>query len=457
MFGIFSSQVPKRAYSQQQLSLKDALKIGIENYGTIKAKGNYVAASKAQVKQARLDYLPNLNLAIEVNYGTANGQNGPLYAFGPTGIATTGLPLAAQNWSADFGSLYLTNVNWDFFSFGRTREKIKTAGLKTELDDADLRQEIFQQQIRICAAYLNLLAAQRLTTSYHKNLDRADTLRQIIVRKAQKDLLAGVDSSQANAEVSSARSILLKAMTYEDEQNSALIKLLGTVFQKIDADTLFITQLPGSVPINADSVSAHHPILQYYKSRVLYSDQQLNYFKTLNYPTLSLGMAMQSRGSGFGNNFSSDRLSYTKGQTDGIGFDRSNYVVALGITWNLTQPVRIKQQIKSQKLISQGITDELELARQQLAAQLDFSNARIRNAIADYYETPKQVKAARDAYFQKLVLYNHGLTNLVDVTQALYSLVRAETARDIAYTNVWQALLFKSASVGDFNLFYDNL
>jgi outer membrane protein TolC len=51
------------------------------------------------------------------------------------------------------------------------------------------------------------------------------------------------------------------------------------------------------------------------------------------------------------------------------------------------------------------------------------------------------------------VLYKNGLTTIVDVTTALYALNRAETDRYIAYNNVWQALLYKAASNGDFGLF----
>ena len=43
------------------------------------------------------------------------------------------------------------------------------------------------------------------------------------------------------------------------------------------------------------------------------------------------------------------------------------------------------------------------------------------------------------------------------MTNALYLLNRAETDRDIAYTNVWQALLMKAAASGDFNLFLNEL
>jgi hypothetical protein len=51
------------------------------------------------------------------------------------------------------------------------------------------------------------------------------------------------------------------------------------------------------------------------------------------------------------------------------------------------------------------------------------------------------------------VLYKNGLTTIVEVTQALYTLNRAETDRDISNNNVWQALLLKAAASGDFSLF----
>ena len=448
---------PAGVFAQQNLSLKEALKISLENYGTIKAKEKYAAASKAGVQQSRLDYLPNVNLSAQTDYGTVNGQNGPSYAFGSPGFTSSGPALADQNWNAAFGSLYLTNVNWDFFSFGKSKERIITAQMIANRDNKDTQQEIFQHEVRVSAAYLNLLATQRLTASYQKNLDRADTLKSIIILKAKHDLVAGVDSSQANAEVSNARSTLLKMMNAEDEQLKNLIQFLGINPQKLSADTFFISRLPVVIPIQNDSVSPTHPVLQYYKSRLLVSEEQARYYHTLNYPTFSLGGVLQTRGSGFSNLYVNNQNSYTGNLWQGIKPDRTNYLVALGVTWNITQPLQIKHQVKSQRLISEGLKDEMNLARQQLTAQLDLSEKRIKNAIADYYETPNQVKAATDAYRQKEVLYRNGLTNLVDVTQALYALVRAEADRDIAFNNVWQALLLKAASSGDFSIFYKNL
>jgi len=456
-----------KASGQQTLSLKQALQTAISNYGTIRAKADYAAASRATIVQAKRDYLPNLNVSAQTDYGTANGQNGPLYGLGGLAVASSGPPLASQNWNAAFGALYLTNVNWDFFAFGRSKEKIHTATAIANRDEKDWQQEIFQQEVKVAAAYLNLLAARRLTASYQKNLNRADTFRHVVVTRALNQLIPGVDSSQANAEVSNARITLTRAMDAEQEQANVLARLLGVPAQDFAVDTFFIARLPASMLAPVDSAMGRlasdsaaigqHPLLLWYKSRITASDQLAQYDKTFSYPTFSLFGVAQTRGSGFSNSYTGDGSTVNHNLYDGIQPARGNYLIGIGVTWNLTQPLRISQQVKSQQLISKGLQEEYNLASQELTAQLQLSATKISNALDNYREAPVQVKAASDAYLQKSVLYQNGLTNLVDVTQALYALVRAETDRDIAYNNVWQALLLKAAAAGDFSIFYNNL
>jgi outer membrane protein TolC len=442
-------------YAQKTISLKQAVEIAVENYGTIKAKANYAKASQASVTQARRDYLPNLNLSAQQDYGTVNGQNGPLYGFGGLSAASSGVPLEQQNWNAGFGGLYLTNVNWDFFAFGRAHEKIKTAQATASRDDKDWQQEIFKHEVKVAAAYLNLLAAQQLTRSYQKNLERADTFRYIVTTRALNGLIAGVDSSQANAERSSARIALTKAKDIEQEQRNQLVQLMGIPDQELILDSFFVSQVP-AFPQDSVSIDSH-PLLQWYKSRVALSDAQAKYFKTQYFPVFSLVGVLQTRGSGFGSSYAANQTDFSQGYWDGIHPTRSNYLFGVGVTWNITQPYRISQQVKSQKLISKGLEDEYELADQQVKAQLQLSENKIHNALDNYNEVPVQVRAASDAYVQKTVLYKNGLTNLVDVTQALYALIRAETDRDIANNNVWQALLLKAAAAGNFSLFENQL
>ncbi|RYE20841.1 MAG: TolC family protein, partial [Sphingobacteriales bacterium] len=421
----------------------------------VKAKENYAKASKALESQAKRDYAPNLNIGAQQDYGTVNGQNGPLWGFGGLGVASSGLPLAEQNWNAAFGALYLANVNWDFFAFGRAKDKILTAKAVATRDTKDWQQETFKHKIRVAAAYLNLIAAQQLERSYEKNLYRADTIRRIIVTRALNGLIAGVDSSQANAESANAKITLTKAKDYEKEQASQLAQLTALPLQDFLLDSFFFSRIPAI----ADTTRSlnEHPVLKWYMSRLNVSKEQTKYYRTFYYPTFSLVGIYQTRASGFGSGYASNQNDFTHDYWTGINPTRANYLVGVGVTWNLTQPFRMSQQVKAQKYITKGLVDEYNLAEQQIQTQLSLSEAKIKFAMDNYRDAGIQVKAASDAYKQKSVLYKNGLTNLVDLTQSLYALVRAETDRDIAYSNVWQALLLKAAAAGDFNIFEDQL
>lgn len=432
--------------------MKEALSEALANYGTIKAKTNYANASRASLSQSKRDYLPNLNLSAQQDYGTVNGQNGPLYGFGGFGVASSGLPLATQNWNAGFGALYLANINWEFFSFGKAHERIKIAESALHRDQNDLVQEQFQHQVRVAAAYLNLIALQRLTRSQEKNLERAIVFKNNVVSRSKNGLIAGVDSSLANAEVSNSKIALTKAKDAEQEQSARLAVLIGVPYTEFALDTTFVSRIPNSI-LESSSQQKPHPVLNYYSSRIELSNQQTKFYKRLYYPSFSLFGIMQKRGSGFEAAYTLDQTAFSQDYATGVKPTRGNYLLGVGMNWNLTTIIRNSSQVKSQKFISEGLQNEYDLADQQLKSQYALSDAKIKNALSNYAEAPVQVKAATDAYNQKTTLYKNGLTTIVEVTQTLYTLNRAETDRDIAYSNVWQALLLKVAAVGDMDLF----
>lgn len=444
-------------YSQAQtLTLKDAVQTALTNYGTIRAKANYVKASQANVTETRREYLPDLTLSAQQDYGTINSQNGPLGSFKGGAVASSGPALATQNWNAAFGALYLTNVNWDFFAFGRAKEKTKLAQSVLQRDQGDLEQERFQQSVRVSAAYLNLLAAQKLTVSQQNNLSRALSFDTVVVARAKNGLNPGVDSSLANAEVSNARIALTNAIEFQQEQANQLAQLMGIPPAEFVLDSLFVVRIPSALNTNAATPLDQHPLLKFFKERVDVSNEQAHYLKTFNYPTFSLFGVLQDRGSGFDNTYGSGAPdAYTGNYLKGVSFGRGNYLLGVGVTWNLTSPLRIHQQVVAQQYTSQGLQEEYGLIDKQLAAQLALSTTKIKNALDNFREAPIQVKAASDAYTQKSVLYKNGLATIVDVTTALFTLNRAETDRDIAFNNVWQALLYKAAASGDFGLFFN--
>jgi outer membrane protein TolC len=331
---------------------------------------------------------------------------------------------------------------------------VRLAEAQVAREASDLEQEKFQHQVRVAGAYLNLLAAQRLKLSLQKNLDRANALRTVVIARTKNGLNPGVDSSLANAEVASAKISLTNASDYEAEQAGQLSELMGKPFREFLLDTLFINRVPSALHVSAPDNKEEHPVLRFYQSRIDVSRQQEKYYNRFKYPVLSLIGVIQGRGSGFSNSYNElYPEAFTHNYWSGIKPARSNYLVGAGVTWSLNSTFRVHRQVAAQKWTSEGLQNEYAVASRQIEVQQALADQKIKNAIANYNEAPVQLKAASDAYLQKSVLYRNGLSNIVDITQALYALNRAETDRDISVNNVWQALLLKSAASGDFGLF----
>jgi outer membrane protein TolC len=450
------AQASHQSVAQQVLSLQGALNLGVANYPTIKARSYQVESARSQSSLAKRDYLPNVVLSGQHVYGTVNGQNGPLYGFGGYGVASSGLPLAEQTWNAGFGALYLANINWELFTFGRARGRINVANAGVEVAENDLQQEQFQHQVRVASAYLNALAAERLTSAQRRNLERAQVIQRSVSARAKGGLLPGVDSAQANAEVANAKIGLARALDAEHEQEQRLALLIGAGNSDLQLDTALVFESPFPEVGSATDISSH-PTLTFYRSLVKQSEEELKLSRKSYFPSLNLVGVFQTRASSFDSQYAQDQSAFTTNYSDGIVPTRWNYLVGVGLVWNFTTITRSNAQVRSLNYRNMAAREELNLASQELATQRKIADTKFANALQIQKEAPIQVQSATDAYTQRNALYRNGLTTLVDVTQSLYILNRAETDRDIASINVWQALLLQAAADGDLSKFINEL
>ena len=440
-------------FAQQTLLLSNAIQNGVSNYQTIQAKKSYYNSSKELVANTKNEYLPNIIAGFQDAYGTVNSQYGALGPGSIVGVSASGPVYSSQVWNAAFTSQYVVNTNWEVFTFGRLRSRINAFQANANKDSADVVQEEFIQSVKVTDAYLNLLIAQKLVSNAQSNLDRAVYVQQVVIAKAKNGLIAGVDSSIANAQVSSAKITLIDAQAREQDQRNLLAQLMNAAPVEYELDTtFFFKQIP--LVFNNDFDVMQNPQVQFYKSRVEASEQYADYLKKSILPGVNLFGIFQSRGSGFGYDYSPDvSNSYSKSFIDGLNPVHSNYVAGVSIAWNIMSLSKIKHKVNAQRFISLGYASEADLVSTQLKDQLVLADQRIANSMQRFKETPVQYKAASDAYIQKTVLYKNGLTDIVDVQQALFVLNKAEADLGISYIAVWQALLLKSAASGDFNLF----
>ncbi len=447
-----------QAQQIQTLGMRDAVRAGLENYGTIKAKANLVNSAKSQLKEIKTEYLPDLNLSAQNVYGTVEGMNGPAYGYGGFATAASGPATASQNWNAAFGAVYVANINWNFFAFGRAKEKIRVQRRVVDIDTADLNQERFEEEIRVSSAYLNDIAAQQLVKANYDNLFRSIQVQKVVIARVKNGLNPGVDSSLANAQVANAQIAYIQSQEYEKEQATLLSEYLGADPQTYILDSTFVTRAPINIYQTVTVNATDHPVLQYYSNLVKQSDEEAKYLSTFSYPTFTLFGLYQGRGSGFKSGYNTNQSDYNFDSSYGAGADptRYNYLLGLGVTWNLTNIFRTHYQVESQKYTSREYQDEYDLQNQNLHDEQVLADTRILNAVKAYNEAPVEIKAATDAYKQKFALYQNGLATIIDFQEALYTLNRAEIDQAISSNSLWQALLYKAGATGDFNIFINN-
>ncbi|MEJ5055920.1 TolC family protein [Sphingobacterium sp. MYb382] len=438
--------------SAQVLKLEDALQRAVAHYDKIKAKEAMVAAAAENTNFQKQQYLPDLTLGAQQSFGTVNMLHGPQYGFGGLGVASSSMPLAEQNWNAAFGSLYFANVNWNLFTFGRLKNEVQLAQQGEKTVKADLAQAIFQHQVKVVAAYLNLLASQQVKLVQTKNKERAHVFLSMTEARAQSGLIPEVDAQLAKAELAHARSMEIKANDKELEFAKQLSVLLDDDFKTYTLDSLYHTQVPAELA-HPTMLAAEHPFLLYQQQKVDESTQKEALLKSGKMPSISAFGVVQGRGSGFASNYAQDRGAYTTNYLKGVGLDRSNYLLGFSLSWNISNLFRYETLARSQQFRSKALQADYQSYQKELSTQLHLADAQLKNAYKSLQESKVQVDAATVAFKQHSTLYTQGLTNLVDFTQSLYSLNRAEIEQTIAQNNVWQALLLQAAAHGDINHF----
>ena len=226
-------------------------------------------------------------------------------------------------------------------------------------DETDLVQEQFQHQVRVASTYLNLLAAQQLSKAQQDNLNRAIDLQTVVVARVKNGLNAGVDSSQANAEVSNARIALTNAQETEQEQSNQLAQFLGLPPQNFLLDSTFVTKAPLTADPQSQVNIENHPTLRYFQNRIALSDEEAKYFKTFSYPTFSLFGVYQGRGSGFNSDYATNLNSYS-GSLSGLEPNRYNYLFGVGVIWNIATPFRVRYQVAVAKIYIGAIPGRIQ-------------------------------------------------------------------------------------------------
>jgi outer membrane protein TolC len=441
----------KAQNGDKTLSLQKALETASANYGLVKAKDLYTSAQKEEVKQVKREMIPSLKLHEQLDYTTANSVVGSYFPYGIVVPVSGGIG-SANNYTPVYGSIGMAYMEWVPFSFGQYKARVDEAKIALNLFSADAEQERFYNQIYVTQAYLDALVATRLKILQQKNLERNIIVQTVVRSTARSGLKPGVDTSFVNAEVARAHLNVLEAEKNEAEQRKNLAELMGIVSSNFQLDTaVFFLQLPSS-PLTTPADVSTNPILKVYQAREnLSAAREKEIFRNY-FPKISILGVVSGRGSGILYNG-----KYDDSFSDGVGMSRFNYGAGLACTFNILDYPSMRASLQAERYRTAAAKTELEEKTLDLGNDLSLANEKLRISLEQMKQVPIQYQSATDFYNQKMSMYQNGLTTIIDLSQALYDLSRAEADNAIARDAVWKALLYKVSVTGDFSVFLKNV
>jgi outer membrane protein TolC len=423
-------------------SLHKAIALTIENYPAIQAKISRVKAGNANLTDVKHNWYPAIKLHEQVDVGTDNSIYGSYFTMGII-PSTSGGIREANNSALMSGNIAMAAMQWEIYNFGAYGSQQQEASKALKVSQSDLGNLSNQLTVTVIQQYLDLLKYNALRKIAADNVARNAEVVRAVTAIVLHGLKPGVDSAVARAELSKARLSLLDINNKFQQVRVQLSTLTGMDTAAIKADTLNIEKLTALLNIQpADSVS-EHPVLDYYDA--VYEQQKAKelVIRKSTLPKVNLMAAGWMRGSsGTFNDV------YDKNLWSGLGYSRRNYLLGLGITYNITDLKRTREKVAVQQYESAAASEQMETARTNLKGLLQQSLTDLNTSAAKLKELPVQLSAANAAARQKMALYKGGLTNIIDVTTALFVLNRAETDLIQTQDAAWKAL-FSAAYAGN--------
>jgi outer membrane protein TolC len=199
----------------------------------------------------------------------------------------------------------------------------------------------------------------------------------------------------------------------------------------------------------ADSIT--NPLIQYYQKQKEILDASRQLIRKEYLPKIILAGSAWARGSSIQYNDQYKSLS------TGLGYQRFNYALGIGISYPLLNGLFRKDKLNINRFQLQA--SEYQLQNQQLALKIGMSQANSAIEISDtnLLEFPSQLKAAHDIYQQKMAQYKAGIISLIDLTNASFVLYRSQPDYLDIVTDWYLAQLGKAAFAGSLDQFIQTI
>lgn len=425
---IFSMLTWQRIYAQQEkhiAGLSELVQMSLAHSPGLRTDSAAVRIKDAQLAAAKYNWLPSLKLNYQTDLGTNNNLPGGYFSYG---IVPSNSKVRERGTSSTIlTDLGVAFFDWEIYNFGGFEAEQKVASSDLRVEQLHFEQSKYDLQYNIANAYLQLTRLNNLLGIQYQNILRNTEIKRTIRALAISGIKAGVDTSIAEAELSKSRLTYLELNNQFKQVQQQLSYISGIAPESIFPDSLLEdriinnTALFFAMPVD----TANHPSINLYNAMRQNSVDKETLIRKSYLPKVSFEAAAWGRGS------SVSAKDEFRSLGNGIGFERGNYLVGFGISYNIIDLKKSKLQLRTQQANTDYTQKKLEEQQALLSAAISEADIELSTAESRLKEIPQQLNAANAAYRQKLSLYKNGLTDIIELNTALSVLYRAETD----YTN----------------------
>ena len=146
-----------------------------------------------------------------------------------------------------------------------------------------------------------------------------------------------------------------------------------------------------------------------------------------------------------------------KSITEGLGYQRFNYMVGTTFVYDLFNVVHQKDKLAISHYNTIASDYDLQQQRLSLINVGNQADEAIHTAVKNLLEIPVQISSSQDAYNQKTAQYKAGIITLIDLTNASFVLYRSQSDYVQTMSDWLLANLDKAAATGNLDLFIQSI
>jgi outer membrane protein TolC len=427
-FMIFGSS---SAYSQQQVSLQEAIKQALQNKAEAKKAALQIKKAEYKIAEARAGALPQVSATAGLTYNPIIQES--LLEFGGQRIRAQ----LGQPWS----SQAVVSVNQAIFD-QRVFTGLKAA--KSTREFYVLNAQLSNEQIieNVATAYYQVFVQEENLKTLNVSYTNTEKVRNVIKSLVDNGLAKGIDLDRTNVQltnISANRQQLVNAV--ELSKNSLKFYMGVPIETDIELEEKTIEPKPELIAGNVDlDTRTEVKVLQKNRELLQYNKKATEAYL---YPTVGLQANYGWAGQG-------SKFPLTNGINNGVLW--SDYS-AIGLNINI--PIFTGGATKSK--IQQAEIDILDIDQDiqntQLSLSLDYKNSvtNIENALINIDSMKNNVTLAEKVQKDTQANYQYGLATLTEVLDSENALTNAKQNYTTALLDYKQAEIKLIKAKGELN------